>query len=122
MVLRCLFDLFIVVNWVMNVIDKRSRVRIKGVVEMFVKRRLGVISDTIVEYGFAVFVRFVLIIENKVDRMTRVFKKWFEYREISSGVVEVFAAIVIGYSFEDVIWAAYLLYYLGIDRIFYLVR
>ena len=40
-------DSLTVVNWVTNVIDKRSRVRTKGAAEMLVKRRLGVISDTI---------------------------------------------------------------------------
>ena len=63
-------DSLTVVNWMTNVIGKRSRVRTKGAAEMLVKRRLGVISDTIAEYGLAVSVRFVSTIENKADRMT----------------------------------------------------
>ena len=72
-------DSLTVVNWVTNVIYKRSRVRTKSAAEMLVKRRLGVIGDTIAEYGLAVSVRFVSTIENKADRMTRVPKKWLEY-------------------------------------------
>ena len=79
-----------------NFIDKRSRVRTKGAAEMLAKRRLGVISNTIAEYGLAVSVRFVSTIENMADRMTRVPKKWLEYRENSSGAVEVSAAIATG--------------------------
>ena len=65
-------DSLTVVKWVTNVIDKRSRVRTKSAAEMLVKRRLGVIGDTIAEYGLTVSVRFVSTIENKADRMTRV--------------------------------------------------
>ena len=61
------------------------------------------IGDTIAEYGLAVSVRFVSTIENKADRMTRVPKKWLEYREISSGAVEVSAAIATGHNLKDAI-------------------
>lgn len=115
-------DSLTVVNWMSNVIDKRSRVKTKSAAEMLVKRRLGVISDTITEYGLTVSVRFVSTIENKADRMTRVPKKWLEYREISSGTVEVSAAIATGYSLEDAIWAAHLPHHLGIDRTLYLLQ
>ena len=89
-------DSLTVVNWVTNVIDKRSRVRTKSAAEMLVKRRLWMIGDTIAEYGLAVSVQFASTIENKADRMTRVPKKWLEYRETSSGAVEVSAAIDMG--------------------------
>ena len=115
-------DSLTVVNWLSNVIDKRSRVRTKSAAEMLVKRRLGVINDTITEYGLAVSVRFVPTVENKADRMTRVPRKWLGYREADSGAVEVSAAIATGESLEDAIWAAHLPHHLGIDRTFYLVR
>ena len=54
------------------------------------------IGDTVVEYGLAVSVRFVSTIENKADRMTRVPKKWLEYRENSSGAVEVSERLLLG--------------------------
>ena len=65
-------DSLTVVNWVTNVIDKRSRVKTKSAAQMLVKHRLGVIGDTIAEYGLAVSVRFVSTIENKADRTQEV--------------------------------------------------
>ncbi|XP_067931421.1 uncharacterized protein [Watersipora subatra] len=93
-----------------------------GVVEMLVKRRLGVIRDTIAEYELAVSVHFVLSVENKADRMTRVQKRWLEYREAACEAAEVSAAIVSGESPEDAIWAAHLPHHLGVDRTLYLAQ
>ncbi|XP_067939132.1 uncharacterized protein [Watersipora subatra] len=89
-------DSLTVVNWLTNTIDERNRVRTKSVAEMLVKRRLGVIRNTIAEYGLAVSVHFVPSVENKVDQMTRVPKHWLEYREADCEAVEVSAAIVSG--------------------------
>ena len=72
-------DSLTVVNWMTSVIDKRNRVCTKGVAETLVKRRLGMISDIITEYGFNVTVRFVPSVENKAEHMTKVPKKWLQY-------------------------------------------
>ena len=65
-------DSLTVVNWMGNTIDARNRVKTKGAAEMLVKRRLGVIRDTIAEFGLRVSVRFVSTTENKADCMSRV--------------------------------------------------
>ena len=54
-----------VVSWLDSVITGRGRVRTKGAAEMLVKRRLGVIRETITEYGLTVMVRFVTTVENR---------------------------------------------------------
>ncbi|XP_067943207.1 uncharacterized protein [Watersipora subatra] len=115
-------DSLTVVNWWTNTMDERNRVRTKGVAEMLVKRRLGVIRDTIAKYGLAVSVHFVPSVEDKADRMTRVSRRWLEYREADCEAAEVSAAIVSGESPEDAIWAAHLPHHLGVDRTLYLAR
>ena len=115
-------DSLTVVSWMTSVIDKRNRVRTKGAAEMLVKRRLGVISDIITEYGLNVTVRFVPSVENKADHMTRVPKRWLEHRETSEVAANVVAAIATGKSPEDAIWAAHLPHHLGIDRTLFLAR
>ena len=110
-----------VVSWMENTIDGRSRVRTKGAAEMLVKRRLGVIRDTIAEHGLTVSVRFVSTIENRADQMTRVPKKWLSYRDTGEAA-EVSAALATGESPGDAIWAAHLPHHLGVDRTFYLAK
>ena len=78
--------------------------------------RLGVIGDIITEYGLNVTVRFLPSVENKADHMTRVPKRWLEYRENGEEAGSVVAAIATGESPEDTIWAAHLPLHLGIDR------
>ena len=65
-------DSLTVLNWMDNTVDARNRVKTKGAAEMLVKRRLGVIRDTIAEFGLRVSVRFVSTTENKADCMSRV--------------------------------------------------
>ena len=109
-----------VVSWMTSVIDKRNCVHMKGVAEMPVKCHLGVIGDMITEHGLEVTIRFVPSMEKKAFRMTRVPKKWLEYREAGEGAVNVVAAIVTGESSKDAIWAAHLPHDLGIDRTLFL--
>jgi transposase InsO family protein/ribonuclease HI len=115
-------DSLTVVNWMTNTVDKRNRVRTKGAAEMLVKRRLGVISDTIAEYYLKLTIRFVPTVENKADRMTRVPKRWLERREAQSELEEVSAAIATGESPGDAIWAAHLPHHLGVDRTLFLAQ
>jgi len=112
----------IVMSWVGNTIDACSHVETKGAAEMLVKRRLGVIRDTISEFGLNVSVRFVPTAENKGDCMTRVPKRWLGHRETGSFGANVTAALVTGDSIEDAVWAAHLPHHLGIDRTLYLAK
>lgn len=91
---------------------------------MLIERRLGVIRDTITEYGLNMSLHFDSKVENKVNRMTRVPKKWFGFRDPATNVeaAEVSAAFAVEESLEDATWAAHLPHYMGIDRTFYLAH
>ena len=65
-------DLLTVVSWVTSVIDKRNRVRTKGITEMLVKCHLGVISDIITEYCLDVTVGFIPFISFHFTYLRRV--------------------------------------------------
>ena len=47
------------VSWMTSVIDRRNHDCTKGIAEMLVKCHLGVIGDTITEYGLDVTVHLV---------------------------------------------------------------
>ncbi|KAG1712192.1 hypothetical protein GQR58_002379 [Nymphon striatum] len=111
-----------VISWMDNTVEGHRRVRTKGASEMLIKRRLGVIRDTITEFGLTVTVRFVSTTENKADRMTRVPKKWLGHRYTGEEGADVSAALATGESVEDAIWAAHLPHHLGVDRTLYLAR
>ncbi|KAG1682245.1 eIF-2-alpha kinase GCN2 [Nymphon striatum] len=111
-----------VISWMDNTVEGHRRVRTKGASEMLIKRRLGVIRDTITEFGLTVTVRFVSTTENKADRMTRVPKKWLGHRDTGEEGADVSAALATGESVEDAIWAAHLPHHLGVDRTLYLAR
>ncbi|KAG1688009.1 hypothetical protein GQR58_008120 [Nymphon striatum] len=111
-----------VISWMDNTVEGHRRVRTKGASEMLIKRRLGVIRDTITEFGLTVTVRFVSTTENKADRMTRVPKKWIGHRDTGEEGADVSAALATGESVEDAIWAAHLPHHLGVDRTLYLAR
>jgi len=96
-------DSLIVVSWVGNTIDARSRVKTKGAAEMLVQRRLGVIRDTISEFGLNVSVQFVPTAENKANCMTRVPKRWLGHREAGSLGANVTAALATSESIEDAV-------------------
>ncbi|KAG1670331.1 hypothetical protein GQR58_016949 [Nymphon striatum] len=111
-----------VISWMDNIVEGHRRVRTKGASEMLIKRRLGVIRDTITEFGLTVTVRFVSTTENKADRMTRVPKKWLGHRDTGEEGADVSAALATGESVEDAIWATHLPHHLGVDRTLYLAR
>ncbi|KAG1706946.1 hypothetical protein GQR58_003572 [Nymphon striatum] len=111
-----------VISWMDNTVEGHRRVRTKGASEMLIKRRFGVIRDTITEFGLTVTVRFVSTTENKADRMTRVPKKWLGHRDTGEEGADVSAALATGESVEDAIWAAHLPHHLGVDQTLYLAR
>ncbi|XP_067942815.1 uncharacterized protein [Watersipora subatra] len=116
-------DSLTVVNWMSNTIDGCNRVCMKGAAEMLVKRRLGVIRNTITKYGLSVTMRLVPTVKNKADRMTRVPKKWLGHRGMSGGEAEsMAAAIFTGESLRDAVWAADLPHHLGVERTLYLAQ
>lgn len=114
-------DSMTVLSWVDNTVGAHSRVRTKGAAEMLVKRRLGVLRDTISEYDLNVSVRFVTTVENKADVLTRVAKQWLGNKDAGECNVAPVAALVTGVTSDDAIWAAHLPHHFGVDRTFYLL-
>ena len=115
-------DSLTVVNWVGNTIDARNRVKTKCAAEMLVKRHLGVIRDTITEFGLRVSVSFVSTAENKADCMSNLPKAWLMHREMCQSDAEVTTALSTEESVEDAIWAAHLTHQLGVDRMLYIAK
>lgn len=91
-------------NWLKLTITKRSRIRTKGSAEMLIKRRLGIFSELIKEFGLNVDVNYVQSERNKADVLTRVKRAWLkdevkqhtdkqkkedEYKEIATRIKEV---------------------------------
>ena len=65
-----------VFGWLKCIIQNSKRVKTKGVAEMLVKRRLGVIKQLSVEYGTEITVERVTSSKDKADILTRVRKAW----------------------------------------------
>ena len=65
-------------SWVTAVITEEKRVHTKGISEMVVKRRLGIIKDLISEFGLTVRVGLVASAKNVADGLTRVKKQWLK--------------------------------------------
>ena len=77
-----------VLSWLDNTIEGRDRVWMKSAAQMLIKRRLMVIKQVIIEYDLSVCFRFVLTIENKADKMTRVPKRWLDRCESGNSGTE----------------------------------
>ena len=72
--LQIMTDSTTVFGWLKCIIQNRKRVKTKGVAEMLLKRRLGVIKQLSVEYGTEITVEWVPSSKNKADILTRVRK------------------------------------------------
>ena len=70
-----------VFSWVQSVITSEKRVRTKGAAEMIVKRRLGILSELLSEYGIALRMTLVPSEKNKADVLTRVKRTWLKAPE-----------------------------------------
>lgn len=68
-------------GWVASVISNQKRIRTKGVAEMLVKRRLGILRELATEFGLTLQVVFVPSEKNKADVLTRVKKPWLVVAE-----------------------------------------
>ena len=65
-------DSAIVASWIGSLVSGERRVRTKGVAELLVKRRLGVLRDLVCEFGLELVVLLIPSQKNRADVLTRV--------------------------------------------------
>lgn len=76
--LEIMTDSSTVHGWITNLITDKSRLRSHGMGEALIRRRLGLLADTISECGVQVTIVLVKSLDNKADRLTRVPKVWLK--------------------------------------------
>lgn len=74
--LNIMTDSASVFGWLHSIITKNKRIKVHGLSEMLVQRRLSILSDLFQQYGIQVRVFKVSSSENKADSLTRVPQKW----------------------------------------------
>lgn len=105
-----------VFGWLKSVVTAENRVRTKGVAEIIVKRRLGIIRELIEEFGTTLRLCFVPSEKNKADVLTRVKKAWLGIPEDTSEEAKVCCAGVP--SVEDL----HRMHHMGVDRTLFVAR
>jgi transposase InsO family protein len=113
LVIMC--DSATVCAWMRSLLSGDKPLRVKGLGEALVRRRLSLIEDVIKEYGLVVEVTQVASCENKADCLTRVPQRWLLSQNLCA------AAVTAGVSAVD-IRAAHEEHHLGTDRTLHLVR
>ncbi|XP_029641347.1 uncharacterized protein LOC115216286 [Octopus sinensis] len=106
-----------VLGWVGSVITGERRVRTKGVTEMLVKCRLGVLGELIAEFGLKLNVVLVPSEKNRADALTRVKRAWLEEPE------EARKGIAAACQLDDSeLKRLHAMHHLGVDRTLYLAK
>ena len=98
-----------VYGWLNSSLYSTHTIKTKGMNEMLVKRRLGVLRDLCSEYKLTLSVQWVCSDKNKADYLTRVPKRWIDASAKKSTSCVSIKAI------HDV-------HHLGIDRTHYLAK
>ena len=82
-----------VASWIQQVVHNTKRVKISGMHEVLVQRRLQIIHDLIASTGLTVEIVWVPIENNRADQLTRVPLHWISYvKSFESTDPEVAAA------------------------------
>ena len=71
-----------VFNWLKALLFNEKRIKVKGLGEALVRRRLSMIQDIIEEYGLRISLDLVKSCDNKADELTRVPQRWLAHREV----------------------------------------
>lgn len=74
--LEIITDSAAVLCWVRSTLTGSSRVRVSGMSEMLVKRRLGLVKEVVEEFDLTLSITLVESCRNKADVLTRVCKAW----------------------------------------------
>ena len=77
-VVEVMTDSATVLSWLNSVIVEDRRVKVTGMSEMLVRRRLAVVEETVREYGLTLSASYVQSLHNKADALTRVPKVWLQ--------------------------------------------
>ena len=107
-------DSVTVCGWVRLMLSEEKRIKTKGVAEILVKRRIGVLKELIDDLQLALTITLVPSERNKADVLTRVKKSWLsagkdgEEDDICAGAVSL--------------RAMHEMHHLGVDRSLYLAR
>ncbi|XP_067943330.1 uncharacterized protein [Watersipora subatra] len=74
--LKIVTDSASVYGWVRSILVDSKRPKVSGLSEMVIKRRLGIISQLVIEYHIKMTIQLVPSTSNKADVLTRVPQKW----------------------------------------------
>lgn len=77
-VAKIITDSATVAGWVTSVLEQSHRVKTKGISEMLVRRRLGMIGKLALEYGIQLSIELVPSARNLSDQLTRVPQRWLQ--------------------------------------------
>ena len=80
-VLTIMTDSATVHGWLLTTLNNDCKIRVSGMSEALIKRRLGILRELAVNCGMNLSVRLVRSAENKADIMTRVPSKWLKNRK-----------------------------------------
>ncbi|MEL6804156.1 MAG: DDE-type integrase/transposase/recombinase, partial [Bacteroidota bacterium] len=107
-VISVMTDSATVLSWLRSVLEDDSRVKVSGMSEMLVRRRLSTIKELVDEYGLEVSPTYVKSCVNKADELTRVNKLWLK------DPVQYVCSVSVSDLHEQ--------HHFGIDRSLYLAR
>ena len=74
-------------GWLESVFSSTHKARVHGIAEMLVKRRLGILSELVEEFGLRPVVTLVPSSQNKADVLTRVPSTWLKRQDRDRAVV-----------------------------------
>ena len=106
-----------VFGWISSLIEKSKRVKVAGLSEMLVKRRLVLLSDLIEAYNLQIQIAKVASEINKADALTRIPKAWLSKR--NSQLENSFVAVK---DRANVIKEIHDKFHGGLERTFYAVK
>ena len=106
--LKVMTDSATVLSWLNSVIVDDRRVKVAGMAEMLVRRRLSVVQEMMEEYSLTIVAEYVQSHRNKADELTRVNKGWLRRIEPE----------VCGISIADL----HAQHHFGVDRSLHLAR
>lgn len=113
--LEIMTDSSSVCSWLQSLLGGDRPVRVRGMGEALVRRRLSVIEDVVKEYGLKVTVTLVKTYENKADILTRVPQRWLASPAVCAAAVKVeLPTSLVKESHEE--------HHLGVDRTLNLAR
>ena len=106
--IQIMTDSATVLSWLRSILEGDFRIKVAGMSEMLVKRRLSVVKQLVDELGLSIELTYVESCKNKADALTRVNKKWLQKP------VESLCAVSVGENHAQ--------HHFGVDRSLYLAR